>query len=98
MGGGKEGTWPMSYGLEISHQAKKTLKLLDKPIVKRLEQRFLELSLAPSDHRLSKPLEMGEGEWTSRVGKWRIIYSVNEAEKTIYVFSIEPREKAYRRF
>ena len=88
----------MSYGLDLSHQAKKALKLLDKAIIKRLEQRFLELSLAPHDPRLSKPLEMGEGELTSRVGKWRILYSVNEAEKTIYVFSIEPREKAYRRF
>jgi mRNA interferase RelE/StbE len=88
----------MSYGLELSHQAKKSLKILDKGIVRRLEQRFLELSLAPFDPRLSKPLEMGKRELTSRVGKWRILYSVNEAEKTVYVFSIEPREKAYRRF
>jgi mRNA interferase RelE/StbE len=88
----------MNYGLDLSHQAKKALKLLDKTIIKRIEQRFLKLSLAPYDRRLSKPLEMGEGELTSRVGKWRILYSVNEAEKTIYVFSIEPREKAYCKF
>ena len=88
----------MSYGLVLSQQAKKAFKLLDKGIIKRLEQRFCELSLAPYDPRLSKPLAMGEGELTSRVGKWRILYLVNEAEKIIYVFSIEPREKAYRRY
>jgi mRNA-degrading endonuclease RelE of RelBE toxin-antitoxin system len=88
----------MSYGLELSHQAKKTLKILDKATIKRIELRFIELSLAPGDLRLSKPLEMGEGEWTSRVGNWRIIYAANEAEKTIHVFSIEPRSRAYRRF
>jgi mRNA-degrading endonuclease RelE of RelBE toxin-antitoxin system len=88
----------MSYGLELSHQAKKALKLIDKATVKRIEQRFIELSLAPFDPRLSKPLEVGEGEWTTRVGNWRIIYGINEAEKTIYVFSIEPRGKAYLRF
>jgi mRNA-degrading endonuclease RelE of RelBE toxin-antitoxin system len=88
----------MSYGLELSHQAKKALKLLDKATIKRLEQRFMELSQTPCDFRLSKPLEMGEGEWTSRVGNWRIIYLVNEVENMIHIFSIEPRSKAYRRF
>ncbi len=88
----------MSYGLELSHQAKKTLKLLDKATIKRLERRFLELSLDPHDPRHSKPLEMGEAERKTRVGNWRIIYAIKENEKTIYVFSIEPRSKAYRRF
>ena len=88
----------MSYRLELSHQAKKTLKLLDKATIRRIEQRFIELSLAPCDFRVSKPLEMGEGERTSRMGNWRIIYVVNEVENTIHVFSLEPRSKAYRRF
>jgi mRNA-degrading endonuclease RelE of RelBE toxin-antitoxin system len=89
----------MSYGLELSHQAKKTLKLLDRATIKRIEKRFNELSLAPHESRLSQPLEMGEeGEWKTRVGNWRIIYAILENEKTIFVFSIEPRGKAYRRF
>jgi mRNA-degrading endonuclease RelE of RelBE toxin-antitoxin system len=49
----------MSYGLELSHQAKKTLKLLNKTTIKRLEKRFQELSLDPHDLRRSDPLEMG---------------------------------------
>lgn len=88
----------MSYGLELSHQAKKTLKLLDKATLKRIDQRFKELSLSPGDFHFSKPLEMGEGERTTRVGNWRIIYLINEVENTIHIFSIEPRSKAYRRF
>ena len=46
----------MSYGLELSHQAKKTLKLLDKATIKRIENRFLELSLDPQDPRHSEAL------------------------------------------
>lgn len=89
----------MSYGLELSHQAKKTLKLLDKAIIKRLEKRFVELSRAPYDSRRTDSLEMGEeGERKTRVGNWRIIYTIRENDKTIYIFSIEPRGKAYRRF
>jgi mRNA interferase RelE/StbE len=88
----------MSYRLELSHQAKKTLKLLDKITIKRMEQRFTELSQSPFDSRHCQPLEMGEGEWKTRVGNWRIIFMVQEVENTIYVFSIEHRSKAYRRF
>ncbi|MDD3582165.1 MAG: type II toxin-antitoxin system RelE/ParE family toxin [Desulfobacca sp.] len=88
----------MSYGLELSHQAQKTMKLLDKVTIKRLEKRFMELSQTPYDSRYSEPLEMGEGERKTRVGSWRIIYAVIENNQTIYIFSIEPRGKAYRRF
>ena len=40
----------MSYRLELSHQAKKTLKLLDKATIKRIERRFIE-SGYPVDSR-----------------------------------------------
>jgi mRNA-degrading endonuclease RelE of RelBE toxin-antitoxin system len=73
----------MSFRLELSHQAKKALKLLDKTTIKRMEQRFSELSQSPFDPRHCQSLEMGEGEWKTRVGNWRIIYLFNEADQTI---------------
>lgn len=88
----------MSYRLELGHQAKKTLRHLDKTTIKRIEKRFIELSLDPHDSHHTEPLEMGEGERKTRVGNWRIIYAIRENDKTIYVFSIEPRGKAYRRY
>jgi len=89
----------MSYGLELSHQAKKTLRHLDKTTIKRIEKRFIELCRDPQDSCRTDPLEMGEeGERKTRVGNWRILYAIRENDKTIYVFSIEPRGKAYRRF
>jgi mRNA-degrading endonuclease RelE of RelBE toxin-antitoxin system len=89
----------MSYGLELSHQAKKTLKHLDKPTIRRIEKRLDELCLDPHDPHRTDPLEMGkEEERKTRVGNWRIIYAIWENDKTIYIFSIEPRGKAYRRF
>jgi mRNA-degrading endonuclease RelE of RelBE toxin-antitoxin system len=89
----------MSYGLELSHQAKKALKLLDKTTIKRLEKRFIELCRDPYDSHRTDPLEMGEErERKTRVGDRRIIYTIRENDKTIYVFSIEPRGKVYRRF
>jgi mRNA-degrading endonuclease RelE of RelBE toxin-antitoxin system len=40
---------------------------------------------------------MGEGKYSSRVGDWRIIYRVSQAEETLFVESIQPRQKAYRK-
>ena len=41
----------MSYELELSHPAKKTLKLLDKTTINRIERRFIELSILSLDSR-----------------------------------------------
>jgi mRNA interferase RelE/StbE len=85
----------MSYDLIVGRQAKKEVKTLDLPTVRRIEVRFKELSNNPFDARISKAIKMMPGRRTSRVGDWRIIYEVRESEKIIEVISIWPRGKAY---
>ncbi|MHB8067695.1 MAG: type II toxin-antitoxin system RelE family toxin [Desulfobaccales bacterium] len=85
----------MIYALEFGSQAKKALKGLDKTTARRLAQRLEELSRAPFDPRLSKPVIMSPGRRSSRVGEWRIIYRVNEEGQVLYVAAICPRGKAY---
>jgi mRNA interferase RelE/StbE len=85
----------MSYELNLGRQAQKELKNLDTSTMRRIEERFRQLSENPLDPRLSKPIRMSPGRRTSRVGDWRIIYQVNESERIIEVLSIWPRGKAY---
>ena len=85
----------MSYGLSISRQAKKEIKTLDTPTIKRIEDRFRQLADNPFDPRISKPIKMSPGRRTSRVGDWRIIYEVNESDTIVEVVSIWHRGKAY---
>ena len=85
----------MSYDLTLGRQAKKEIKALDTPMVKRIEDRFRQLSHNPFNPRISKPIKMKPGHRTSRVGDWRIIYQVNESAMTVEVISIWPRGKAY---
>jgi hypothetical protein len=78
----------MSYRLELSHQAKKTLKLLDKATIKCIERRFIELSLAPCDFRLSKPLEMGgSSTWSMRLKIRSMYFLLNLVAKPIVDFN-----------
>jgi hypothetical protein len=45
----------MSYDLTFGRQAKKEIKALDTATVKRIEERFRQLSNNPFDPRISKP-------------------------------------------
>jgi mRNA interferase RelE/StbE len=85
----------MSYTLFLGRQAKKEIKALDNVTVKRIEDRFGQLSHNPFDPRISKPIKMKPGHRTSRVGDWRIIYQINEAEIIVEIIFIWPRGKAY---
>jgi mRNA interferase RelE/StbE len=79
----------MSYGIELSHRADKMLGRLDRKIATRIRDRIDQLAVAPLNSRISDALEMMAGQRYSRLGDWRIIYEVREAENTVFrVFSL----------
>jgi mRNA interferase RelE/StbE len=85
----------MKFGLTVGRQAKKEIKSLDIATVRRIEERFKQLSTNPFDPRISKPIKMKPGHRTSRIGVWRIIYRVNDSDMIIEIINIWSRDKAY---
>lgn len=88
----------MKYRVILSRRAEKELDRLDRATLQRLQARIDELACNPLSPHLSKLLAMGQGERSSRVGNWRIIFQVHEAAGTLEILSIYPRSKAYRKF
>ena len=86
----------MSYQAKLSQEAVKRLDRLDQATYTRIERRLYELKANPYDSRISKPLKGLEGMRSSRVGAWRVIYTIQENAKMIYVVAIRPRGEAYR--
>lgn len=86
----------MSYLVHLSSEAAKTLRRLDKKLSGRIVRRLEELSQAPLDPRRSKQMETARGQRYSRVGDWRIVYTVDEREKILCVLAIRPRSRAYK--
>ena len=86
----------MSYRTQFSRQAVKRLDRMDRATYEHIERRLDELEANPYDPRVSKPLKELEGMRSSRVGDWRVLYTVNQAAKIIYVVAIRPRGEAYR--
>jgi mRNA-degrading endonuclease RelE of RelBE toxin-antitoxin system len=62
-----------------------------------LRDRLKEISQDPYSVRVAKPLIMGEGKFSSRVGDWRIIYLISQQEKAVLVEAIHSRQKAYKK-
>ena len=85
----------MSYAVEVEERVKKTLKTLDKPTVRFINDKIEKLSHDPYDTRLSKPVTMSPGRRSARVGDWRIIYYVSEENRKMFVAAVCPRDKAY---
>jgi mRNA interferase RelE/StbE len=56
-------------------------------IIKRLE----------TDPALGKPLRGNlSGKWSIRIGDYRIIYTIDEREKTITLYDAKHRKAAYK--
>ena len=86
----------MSYRTEFSREAMKRRDRLDQATYQRVERRLDELEANPYDPQISKLLKGLEGMRSSRVGGWRIVYTIYEKAKTIHVVAIRPRGEAYR--
>jgi len=86
----------VTYRVEVHHQAAKELKRLDRITIKRIWAKINELAQDPFNPRFSRQMETEPDSRYSRVGDWRIIYRVNEAEGILDIAAIRPRSGAYR--
>ncbi len=87
----------MRYQIRLARKAEKALEGVDRPTEQRLPARMHELTENPYDPRISKWLVAAPGKRSSRVGNWRIIYTVQKKDQAVEVLFIEPRGEAYKR-
>lgn len=85
----------MSYKIIIDRQARKEIKALDKPTIRRIDDRLKEIVANPYDGRISDPVRMGTGERKARVGDWRIIFEVDDTQNIITILAVKHRRRAY---
>jgi mRNA-degrading endonuclease RelE of RelBE toxin-antitoxin system len=84
----------LTYAVLLSHQAEKFYKKLNKNIRARVREALTILESQPyAGKRLHGELRQN---YSMRVGKIRIIYTVSEKDKTIYIIAIGPRKTIYQ--
>lgn len=84
----------MSYKILITRQAQKELAGLDVKSYSRIKKGIERLSKTPRP-RLGKKLT-GRDAWRIRSGDYRVIYEINDSEKTVTVLHIGHRRDIYR--
>ena len=71
----------MIYRVVIAREAEKLLDRLDRPTERRIRACLVQLAEEPFDPRLSSPLAERDGVRKSRVGGWRILFTVDRDSK-----------------
>ncbi|HXB67854.1 MAG TPA: type II toxin-antitoxin system RelE/ParE family toxin [Candidatus Acidoferrales bacterium] len=86
----------MNYRVSVGREAEKVLDRLDRPTEFRIRHRLVQLAEDPFDPRLSGPLAERAGVRKSRVGGWRILFTVDREAKLIYVLTVDTRGQVYK--
>ena len=84
-------SYKIERGINVNEGTGTRIAIALPNIVRRIEQ------LAADPHpRQSKKLARSERGYRLRVGKYRIIYQVDEAAKEVTIYTIKHRKEVYR--
>lgn len=84
----------MSYIVKLKRSVEKELERLPEKIHDRIVHALLSLKENPLPHGVKK-LHGREG-YRIRVGDYRILYTINDTEQKVEVFSVADRKEVYR--
>jgi mRNA interferase RelE/StbE len=86
----------VTYTVSLAREAEKVLDRLDRPTERRLRSRISQLAEDPFAPRLSSPLVERAGIRKSRVGGWRILFSVDRDVLILYILTVDTRGQVYK--
>jgi len=87
----------MAWAVEFSQAAAKTLDKLDRPVRERI-LRFFDTRVTENPRRVGKALVGASRDpraWRYRVGDWRMICSLDDARRIVFVVKIGNRREIY---
>jgi len=86
----------VKYRVSVAREAEKVLDRLDRSTERRIRARFVQLADDPFDPRLSAPLSERAGVRKSRVGGWRILFTVDREAMVVNVVTVDTRGQVYK--
>ncbi|MHB1234409.1 MAG: type II toxin-antitoxin system RelE family toxin [Microbacteriaceae bacterium] len=86
---------PGSFAVEYDPKALKELVKLDKPVARRIVKAIDALSADPRPSG-SRPLVGYPALWRIRVGEYRVIYTIMDAELVVLALRVAHRSSVYR--
>lgn len=84
------------FSLSFSSRAKNFFKKADKQLCRRIIDKVEKLQDDPVPHN-AKPIEGSHGMFRIRVGDYRVLYEIYNAEKVIVVVNVDKRSRVYNK-
>ncbi|MCS7131006.1 MAG: type II toxin-antitoxin system RelE/ParE family toxin [Archaeoglobaceae archaeon] len=83
----------MSYRVKVHREVEKFLRKIPKKDAERIKERIISLK----DPFAEKPIKVRgeENVFRIRVGKYRILFFIDEEHKTVVVSKVDKRERIY---
>ena len=85
------------YALDWRTSAQRDYDKLERsnaPVLRRTSAAILDLR---QDPRPPGCIKIGENAWRIRVGTYRVVYGIDDSTKTVTLYRIKSRPKAYRK-
>jgi mRNA interferase RelE/StbE len=86
---------PGSYAIQYDPRAAKELAKLDRPVARRIVKVVDALGAQPRP-RGARALAGYPGLWRVRIGDYRVIYAIKEAELVVLALRVAHRSEVYR--
>ena len=83
------------YSVVVARSARKELERLGQPQISRILRRIEALALTPRPEGCRK-LQGASNLWRIRVGDYRVLYAVDDAQKVVDIIAVRHRSEAYR--
>lgn len=83
------------YEVLLERSVERALKRVSQPDFTRILVALKELAFNPRPPGCKK-LVGGERDWRVRVGDYRVLYEIDDAEKAVRILNVKHRRDAYR--
>lgn len=86
----------MHYEVKLTKMAQKVYDNLQTKLQAGLDRCFIHLEADPKRKSNIKKFRGVPGHYRYQVGGWRILYEVDETQRTVTVYEIGPRGDVYK--
>ncbi len=87
----------MSYTVELTPGARRTLRKLDPPVQRRIAARIDALAESPRPDGVVKLAGVEPPVYRVREGDWRIVYQIEDDRLVVVVVRVGHRSEVYER-
>jgi len=85
----------VKYRVRISTAAERDMRALPKDTAQRLDARIASLAEVPRPPGAAKLAGRVANAWRVRAGDYRVLYTVDDAERTVSVYRVRARSRDY---